>query len=102
MSWSHHLLATGSRDRSILLRDVRSADQCQRLTGHRSEVRGRVGGWVWVGGWVGGGGWAGGWGSWTHACLDGECVHVFLHAFGRGQGSRHGPFLLHPNMGIIM
>lgn len=41
MAWSRHILATGSRDRSVLLRDVRSQDHFQtRLLGHRSEVCG--------------------------------------------------------------
>ena len=41
MSWNHHTLATGSRDRSILLRDVRAAEPyVQKLNGHRSEVCG--------------------------------------------------------------
>ena len=39
-AWSHHVLATGSRDRTILLRDVRQQDPfTMKLTGHRSEVR---------------------------------------------------------------
>jgi hypothetical protein len=39
-AWSHHMLATGSRDRSILLRDVRQQDPfTMKLAGHRSEVR---------------------------------------------------------------
>ncbi|KAI3430499.1 hypothetical protein D9Q98_005094 [Chlorella vulgaris] len=41
MAWSHHTLATGSRDRSILLRDVRAQEPyVQKLNGHRSEVCG--------------------------------------------------------------
>lgn len=41
MSWSHHTLATGSRDRSILMRDVRSQEPySHKLNGHRSEVCG--------------------------------------------------------------
>lgn len=40
MAWNHHTLATGSRDRAILLRDVRSQEPfVQKLGGHRSEVR---------------------------------------------------------------
>jgi WD40 repeat protein len=40
MAWSHHTLATGSRDRLILQRDVRSPEPfVQKLAGHRSEVR---------------------------------------------------------------
>ncbi|GAB4820048.1 hypothetical protein N2152v2_007094 [Parachlorella kessleri] len=40
-AWSHHMLATGSRDRSILLRDVRQQEPFSlKLTGHRSEVCG--------------------------------------------------------------
>lgn len=41
MAWNHHTLATGSRDRSILLRDVRAQEPyVQKLSGHRSEVCG--------------------------------------------------------------
>jgi len=41
MNWSHHVLATGSRDRSILMRDVRAPDQWYaKLFAHRSEVCG--------------------------------------------------------------
>lgn len=41
MAWNHHTLATGSRDRAILLRDVRSQEPfVQKLGGHRSEVCG--------------------------------------------------------------
>lgn len=41
MSWSHHIMATGSRDRSILIRDVRAQEHWHgKLTGHRSEVCG--------------------------------------------------------------
>lgn len=41
MSWSSHLLSSGSRDRCILNRDVRAPEQFQsRLSGHRSEVCG--------------------------------------------------------------
>lgn len=41
LSWNHHVLATGSRDRNILLRDVRAAEPwTQRLNAHRSEVCG--------------------------------------------------------------
>lgn len=50
-AWSHHMLATGSRDRSILLRDVRQQDPfTMKLAGHRSEVggRGRKGGGVFI------------------------------------------------------
>lgn len=40
MAWNHHTLATGSRDRAILLRDVRSQEPyVAKLAGHRSEVR---------------------------------------------------------------
>ena len=40
MAWNHHTLATGSRDRAILLRDVRCQEPyVSRLAGHRSEVR---------------------------------------------------------------
>eukprot|EP00889_Picochlorum_renovo_P002910 jgi/Picre1/29940/NNA_005318.t1 len=38
MNWSHHVLATGSRDRSILLRDVRAPEHSYaKLSAHRSE-----------------------------------------------------------------
>jgi len=41
MGWSHHVLATGSRDRSILMRDVRvPAHYYSKLSSHRSEVCG--------------------------------------------------------------
>ena len=41
LSWAAHLLSTGSRDRSVLHRDVRSpADFVARLSGHKSEVCG--------------------------------------------------------------
>ena len=41
MAWNHHTLATGSRDRGILLRDVRVQEPyVQKLAGHRSEVGG--------------------------------------------------------------
>ena len=41
LSWNHHVLATGSRDRSILLRDVRAPEPWTgRLNSHRSEVCG--------------------------------------------------------------
>mmetsp|Transcript_11708 Transcript_11708/g.35139 ORF Transcript_11708/g.35139 Transcript_11708/m.35139 type:complete len:520 (+) Transcript_11708:546-2105(+) len=41
MSWSSHLLSTGSRDRTILNRDVRAPEDFQsRLNAHRSEVCG--------------------------------------------------------------
>eukprot|EP00798_Chlamydomonas_sp_ICE-L_P028038 gene28038-31138_t len=41
LAWGQGCLASGSRDRSILLRDVRAAEQfTQKLTGHRSEVCG--------------------------------------------------------------
>ncbi|KAI7838985.1 hypothetical protein COHA_007270 [Chlorella ohadii] len=41
MAWNHHTLATGSRDRAILLRDVRSQEPyVAKLAGHRSEVCG--------------------------------------------------------------
>ena len=39
LSWSSHLLSTGSRDRTILHRDVRAPeDYTARLAAHRSEV----------------------------------------------------------------
>ena len=41
LSWNHHVLATGSRDRNILLRDVRAPEPWTgRLMSHRSEVCG--------------------------------------------------------------
>lgn len=41
MAWSHHNLASGSRDRSILLRDVRAPEPwTSKLSAHRSEVCG--------------------------------------------------------------
>ncbi|KAI8901526.1 WD40-repeat-containing domain protein [Globomyces pollinis-pini] len=41
ISWNESLLTSGSRDRSILLRDVRdSSDTVRRYTGHRQEVCG--------------------------------------------------------------
>lgn len=41
MSWSRHTMATGSRDRNILLRDIRAQDNFSaKLMGHRSEVCG--------------------------------------------------------------
>ncbi len=40
MAWSSHVLSTGSRDRSILQRDIRAPEEFQTsLKGHRSEVR---------------------------------------------------------------
>jgi hypothetical protein len=40
MAWSSHLLSTGSRDRSILHRDIRTGeDVASRQQAHRSEVR---------------------------------------------------------------
>ncbi|KAF2221420.1 WD40-repeat-containing domain protein [Elsinoe ampelina] len=41
MAWNQHILSTGSRDRTILHRDVRLADQyIKRLIGHKQEVCG--------------------------------------------------------------
>lgn len=41
MSWNAHTLASGSRDRFVFLRDVRSQDPTiSRLVGHRQEVCG--------------------------------------------------------------
>eukprot|EP00884_Botryococcus_braunii_P006053 jgi/Botrbrau1/15449/Bobra.43_2s0073.1 len=41
LAWSSHLLCSGSRDRSILHRDIRMGqDYLSKLTGHRSEVCG--------------------------------------------------------------
>ena len=40
-AWNRDILATGSRDKSILLRDIRSQDSFfERLTGHKQEVCG--------------------------------------------------------------
>ena len=39
MAWSSHILSTGSRDRSILQRDIRAPEDFQTvLRAHRSEV----------------------------------------------------------------
>lgn len=41
LAWNAHILSTGSRDRTILHRDVRQPDQyLRRLTGHKQEVCG--------------------------------------------------------------
>lgn len=41
LAWNEHILSSGSRDRSILHRDVRIPDHyIKRLTGHRQEVCG--------------------------------------------------------------
>ncbi len=41
LAWNEHILSSGSRDRLIYHRDVRSPDQhCRRLAGHRQEVCG--------------------------------------------------------------
>ncbi len=41
LAWNSHILSTGSRDRSILHRDVRMPQQyLRRLTGHKQEVCG--------------------------------------------------------------
>lgn len=41
LAWNEHILTSGSRDRSILHRDVREPDQYfARLTGHKQEVCG--------------------------------------------------------------
>ncbi|KAI9737142.1 MAG: substrate-specific activator of APC-dependent proteolysis [Cirrosporium novae-zelandiae] len=41
LAWNEHILTSGSRDRSIFHRDVRSPDQwLYRLTGHKQEVCG--------------------------------------------------------------
>lgn len=41
MSWNQHILSTGSRDRTILHRDVRSPTQyLRKLVGHKQEVCG--------------------------------------------------------------
>jgi cell division cycle 20-like protein 1 (cofactor of APC complex) len=41
LAWNDYVLSTGSRDRAILHRDVRSPDHYfRRLQGHRQEVCG--------------------------------------------------------------
>ena len=41
INWSHHVMATGSRDRNILMRDVRTPSHFYaKLSSHRSEVCG--------------------------------------------------------------
>ncbi|KAH7427860.1 hypothetical protein KP509_10G063800 [Ceratopteris richardii] len=41
LAWGSHILSSGSRDRSILQRDIRvQADFVNKLTGHKSEVCG--------------------------------------------------------------
>lgn len=41
LAWNEHILTSGSRDRTILHRDVRVPDQyVQKLTGHKQEVCG--------------------------------------------------------------
>ena len=41
LAWSSGLLSSGSRDRSILQRDIRTAESSvSKLAGHRSEVCG--------------------------------------------------------------
>lgn len=41
LAWNGHILTSGSRDRTILHRDVRIADHyIKRLTGHKQEVCG--------------------------------------------------------------
>jgi hypothetical protein len=45
MAWSSHLLSTGSRDKTILQRDVRAPEHwTSRLAAHRSEVHSPGGG----------------------------------------------------------
>lgn len=40
LAWSSSLLASGSRDKSILQRDIRAQeDSVSKLSGHKSEVR---------------------------------------------------------------
>ena len=47
MAWSSHLLSTGSRDKTILQRDVRAPEHwTSRLAAHRSEVRSFVCPWL--------------------------------------------------------
>jgi cell division cycle 20-like protein 1, cofactor of APC complex len=41
LAWNENILSTGSRDRAILHRDIRSSEQfVKRLLGHRQEVCG--------------------------------------------------------------
>ncbi|CAN0402043.1 unnamed protein product [Scytosiphon promiscuus] len=47
MSWNAHSLASGSRDRLILMRDVRASEPfTQKLVGHKQEVRQAAGGFL--------------------------------------------------------
>ena len=40
LAWSSSLLSSGSRDKSILQRDIRAQDDfASKLSGHKSEVR---------------------------------------------------------------
>lgn len=40
LAWSSSLLSSGSRDKSILQRDIRAQDDfVTKLSGHKSEVR---------------------------------------------------------------
>lgn len=40
LAWSSSMLSSGSRDKSILLRDIRAQeDFVSKLSGHKSEVR---------------------------------------------------------------
>ena len=40
LAWSSSLLSSGSRDKSILQRDIRAQDDfTSKLSGHKSEVR---------------------------------------------------------------
>ena len=40
LAWSSSLLSSGSRDKSILQRDIRAQDDfVSKLSGHKSEVR---------------------------------------------------------------
>ncbi|KAF6037626.1 FZR1 [Bugula neritina] len=40
LAWNADLLSSGSRDRNILQRDIRSSEGVKKLTGHRQEVCG--------------------------------------------------------------
>ncbi|TIB92852.1 WD40 repeat-like protein [Wallemia mellicola] len=41
LSWSNHMLASGSRDKSVLIRDVRLKDHyVRRVIGHKQEITG--------------------------------------------------------------
>lgn len=39
LAWNADLLSSGSRDRTIIQRDIKSTDSTKKLSGHRQEVR---------------------------------------------------------------